>query len=166
MAAILPDDSAKPRTHDLETYLGLKNATRELTRSAGGQKVAAFASRVSQQAISDYGNINALSVFMPLDVIADLEKSVGEPIVTKALAELAGCLLIQLPKEDGGDTLSREAGESAQRFGQMMTDFGCALRDGSINSRDAGALKNDIDQLLVALFRMRQTVIEQGALSP
>ncbi len=93
--------------------------------------------------------------------VARLTSHFGAPAAAQLLADLCGCLLVKLPKETAGDTLSQEAGESAQKFGQMMTDFGLALCDGSIHAREGAVLKADVDQLLMALYRFRQTVIEK-----
>lgn len=143
--------------------MALKAAERRLVGRCGGQQACTLLPGMRlkrHQTFNDFGNPDLADRHMPADVIAALERD-GGPEVTRTLAELAGCLLIQLPKVEAGDLLSREAGASAVQFGKMMTDFGAAIEDGTINGREAGTLKDDVDRLLVALYRFRQTIIAE-----
>lgn len=78
------------RAHGNEVYLRLKAAYRRLIEAAGGLEAASEATRVAVSILSDYQNIHKLDRHMPGDIVADLEKSVGDPVVTRELAALQG----------------------------------------------------------------------------
>jgi len=117
-------------------YLRLKAAARALVKKAGGQESAAMVTRASHQTLSRYG-LPDDATFMPVDVVADLEADVGAPVITRVLADLAGCLLIAKPAGDGTDPvwiarLSRLAKES----GEAIAAIGHALEDGAITPEE------------------------------
>lgn len=71
----------------------IKAATRKLVTQAGGQESAAQVCRVNAASLSFYG-LPHRDQFIPADAIADLERDVGLPLVTRVLAELAGYDLV------------------------------------------------------------------------
>lgn len=101
----------------------LKHAVRQLVAAAGGGERAAQASRVSQQQISNYGNVNMAESFAPVDVIADLEAvtqgAPGAPHVTRVLALLAGFALVPVASPPAGAARAGEADEGADEGAAM-----------------------------------------------
>lgn len=148
-----------PRYLPGRDYHALKAATRQLVDYAGGGNRAAQVSRLGQSEYSRGGSLTPDNAerFLPIDVVADLEAATGQPVVTRLLAEFCDCLLIELPKGDAG-VLAAEAGLSAQRFGELMAEYGKAIADGSIDAREAPEVLRHIRQLMVALGRFAETV--------
>jgi hypothetical protein len=138
-------------------YLGLKHASRQLVTHNGGPTDAAALTRADQPSLSRQIG-NDPERYLALDVIADLEAACGQPIVTRKLAELADCLLIEISRRQKGDVLSQEAGLTAQAFGKLMSDFGSALVDGTVDKREAHEVRADIRHLLTALVRFDETL--------
>ena len=77
----------------------LKAATRRLLDAAGGLVSASMACRASKTSLGRFGSIND-EQFIPADVIADLEADIGEPVVTRELARLAGHKLVPAQSSD------------------------------------------------------------------
>lgn len=148
-----------------DDYWRLKGATRELVGRAGGQEAAARVSRLkSHVTIGRYGRVQDAE-FMPIDVVADLEAEIGEAPVTRALAALAGLIVIARPPVDGDavvtrqlGAVAREAGEAIQRIGEALAD------DGRVSADEVHRLRlvEEVDDLLGAAATMRKilTTIE------
>ncbi|WP_430436831.1 hypothetical protein [Oceanibaculum nanhaiense] len=84
------------RALDDTAYRGLKTATRRLVDATGGIDPAAASTRVGRATMAQYYSPadRDEAVFVPLDVIADLERVTGEPLVTRQLARLSGFDLV------------------------------------------------------------------------
>lgn len=141
-------------------YHGLKAATRQLLKTAGGGNEGARITRVGQQVLSNYGSPSDDHVerFAPIDVIADLEVECGQPIVTRKLAELNNCLLVPLPHGANGDGVAARAGRSAHEFGELMEDVFTALKDGRITREEAPPILTNIRELMLELAGMAEAV--------
>jgi hypothetical protein len=67
----------------------LKMLTQRAIRNVGGSNFAND-TRVVESKLSEYGNPAHEKQFMPIDVVADLERVLGYPIITEHLAQLQG----------------------------------------------------------------------------
>ena len=141
------------------TQLHMKRATRQLVDAVGGGERGAGLCRVRQQDLSDYGNRDVSSRFMPADVIRDLEAVAPRPLVTEALAIEAGYSLVKLP----------EATVTAGNWPEMLARFGKESGDvvakvathamAMLAARDAPALISEIDEALAVLVNMRAAAV-------
>jgi hypothetical protein len=149
-------------------YLRLKAATRELTKAAGGQEAAAAVSRLkSHVTIGRYGRIQDAE-FAPIDVVADLEAEIGEAPVTRALAALAGLIVIPVPRVEGEAPVTRRLGAMARETGEAVARVGEALADdGRVTPGDVSRLRlrEEIREAMEALAGMDKLLaaIEEGA---
>lgn len=125
-------------------YQRLKAATRRLVRAAGGVEHAV--TRVGKSTLSDYCNLQSPS-FAPIDVIADLEDQVGEPIVSNALAQIA--------EEGKIPTRSTECDPVAQgaavmaQLGRFTDEALKAIADGKVDDAELKRLLRESEQLRV-----------------
>jgi LmbE family N-acetylglucosaminyl deacetylase len=71
----------------------LKQATRLLVVQLGGLEAAASLTSVGKSQLSQY-QLSHAEMTAPIGVVADLEAALGEPVVTRTLARLAGCDLV------------------------------------------------------------------------
>lgn len=151
-------------------YLAIKAATRQLVKQAGGLDNAAAVTRPGRSALSDYGNPNHDDVFMPADVIADLETEISEPLLTAALARLQGCELMRV--EFGGKVDPKWA-EGLAAMGKEISEAfakaGMALANGG--DIDAGEIRTlelirEFDEALGSVARVRALLVarSEGAL--
>lgn len=67
----------------------LKMLTQRAVRNVGGSNFAND-TRVVESKLSEYGNPAIERQFMPIDVVADLERVLGYPIITEHLAQMQG----------------------------------------------------------------------------
>ena len=77
--------------------------------------------------------------FMPVDVVAALEQEAGYPLMTEALAELAGVTLAQDPARRNAPERGMNANVTAlsQRFALLMAEYTAAIEDGVITVNEA-----------------------------
>lgn len=140
-------------------YLRLKAATRELVSQAGGQEAAARVSRLkSHVTVGRYGRPQD-GEFMPIDVAADLEAEIGAAPVTRALAALAGLIVIPRPPVDGDAAIVRQLGEVAREAGEAIGRIGEALADdGRVTADEVARLRlvDEVDDVLRAAATMRK----------
>jgi hypothetical protein len=154
----MPDDDVlNLRQLPGRDYLRLKTATKELTEAAGGATRAASVARPGIEAgrLSRYGNPHE-ALFAPLDVIADLEAECGEPVVTRALAELAGYQLVpRTGKTPSGEHLAKVFGTVAGEMGEMLRQTGAAVADGRITAAEIAAIDRTAAQTETTLASLR-----------
>jgi len=151
-----------------EGYGDLKAAVRALIHAAGGEQRAAGLCRVSKSTLSEYGNPRYPERHMPVDVVVALERAVEAMPVTAHLAAEHDALLLQLPRDGGGEaewlshltTIGKEAGDVFHRTGEYLAD------DGDIDAREAPSLLREIDELLAATAAMRAAVRVRMAPAP
>ncbi len=148
-----------PRVLSRHVYLQLKAATRALIDGAGGLAgCEALGLRVRKSTLSDYGSINHLNLFAPVDTVADLEASVGEPFVTRMLARLSGYELFRLPKPDENVNWVQLLGEASQDTSAVIGKLAKALgNDGKVTAKEVRDLDllSLVDEALRELVRMR-----------
>ena len=153
------------RIYSEQVYLSLKAAFRRLTKAAGGQQAAASLTRVDFQRIGRYGSPNE-AMHVPIDVVADLERDVGLPMVTHELADLAGYILIPKPPA-GADAywvaclgeLGKEAGEAIAKLAEALNN------DGRIDGDEVRrlGLRQEVREAMEVLAKIDQALIKVEA---
>lgn len=114
----------------------LKNATRALGRAVGGIEAVEELTRVDQSSFARYQSLHHAQ-FVPVDVIADLERVAERPIVTEALAHLNGHILIAKPPTLSDPAWNGYLGQVLKDCGELSARIGEALRDhGRITTDD------------------------------
>nr|WP_321482831.1 phage regulatory CII family protein [uncultured Cohaesibacter sp.] len=118
-----------------EDYMRLRGKARELVKMVGGIECASAATRVNQAQLARYGQPHG-SDWMAIDVVADLEKDISEPVVSRALVQALGYELVKLPEGRWeGDinqqlaAMLKEMGDVVQKIGQALADDGCISQD-------------------------------------
>jgi len=128
-------------------YLALKAAVRRLVRHAGGQESAAAITRVDHQRISKYGNA-AQPMHAPIDVIADLERDVGHPFVTEALAHLQGHVLVKRPSgEVDTEAVTRMLADIGRESGDSIRVLAEAIADHVVTPEEAREIRKEVSEL-------------------
>ncbi|WP_201829630.1 phage regulatory CII family protein [Microvirga zambiensis] len=107
----------------------LKASFRQLLKRAGGQEAAELVTRGRHQTLNRYGNPKEEDCHAPIDVIADLEREIGDPIVTKHLADMSGYMLVKKIAVEADanllvhiSALAGETGEAVQAAVEAYAD--------------------------------------------
>lgn len=142
-------------------YAAIKAATRQLIAHAGGAVAASAVTRGGHQNIGRYGSAQPDDGerFMPADVVADLESECGQPVLTRALAKLAGHILVPEPRvARSGTALGSITGKALKETSDVFVALGEGLGDGAICAADAARIDAEIDEAIVKLLALRLQV--------
>jgi hypothetical protein len=127
-----------------DDHLVLKAAYRTLLKAAGGPSYAAQEiTRTDPARLSRYGNPNE-QMFAPLDVIRDLEAHVGEPIVTRVLADQAGHVMVPKKAATKSVDFDQHLACIAKEMSDLVGGIAQAKADGTITPAEIEAIKTQI----------------------
>jgi len=132
-----------------EERRALKTGFRVLVQHAGGLEAAAAASRLNKTHLAASYEQVEINRFPALDVVADLERAAGAPVVTKLLAGMHGLALVHVEPINGcAISAIASVGEKASKF---FADFARAMGDGVITeSERLKLLQEMLDVVAVA----------------
>ncbi len=144
----------------------LKTATQRLVDRVGGLAEAAKNARPDFRRFSDYQSFTRPERFIPADAVADLERAVGDPVVTRELAELAGFDLVRRPSTGSGAGAADPA-SCLRRLTAELGDVARAEERAVAHVRQsANDARETVDELqdLISCARAMIDAIERGAL--
>jgi hypothetical protein len=130
----------------------LKEAVAQLVTLIGGQKGAAELARVGRAQIARYTDDSGENetVHMPVDIVGVLEQASGDPLVTRFLASLSGCVLLDLSPRGGPYALA--LAKIGEETGQLFAEFARALaNDGAFDEDEAGRVRREACDAMNAL---------------
>lgn len=132
----------------------LKRATTGAVEAAGGVIAVAGALNDPKSKVSEKASLFHLDRWFNLLRVAELERLAGKPVITRALARLAGHELVPAGRftlEDPHLHLSRVIAET----GEVTALMAQSLADGRISSAEARRLAAEHDQAIEALQASR-----------
>jgi len=140
------------------SYDSLKAATRRLIERAGGPKHCTAVTRGRLEShFSEYGAAQAGDRFIAADQIADLEADVGEPILTRALADLHDCDLV--PRSQAVTAKAPRLLDHVAAIGletaALNAGMIAALSDGALSEPERASLAAAIDGQVADLQGLR-----------
>lgn len=137
-----------PRLHAASVYDLLKATCRDLVKAAGGQERVALVTRGSQGKISEALSPHHPERFMAIDQVADLERDVGAPVVTRLLAEMAGYELT--PRSAArAKSAARHLADVISAGNAVEAGLALALADnGGLSTTEAAALLPGVRQAI------------------
>lgn len=137
----------------------LKAAYRRAIARAGGGDSFQFATRVQAPALSRYASPGHPDHHMPGDVILEVDREAGSPIIARILANAQGYGLHRLPETVSGEIgsedcarLMTEAGEAVSALGRAVAAGACAA-DRQELEREVEDLRGVLDEIKAKLAR-------------
>lgn len=147
-------------------YGGLKQASKRLIKACGGLEASSMITRVGHSELARYYAPEE-KLFIPIDVVADLEAIAGNPVVTQALAHMQGYTLVQLqPMETAAPHhhwtmqlahLGQETAAVLKQIGMALSEHG-TLTAHSINHQH---LLMHIDNLIQAAMQLKAAMVQR-----
>lgn len=150
------------RTFAAQDYLGLKTATRLLNKAVGGLEAAESLSRGDHSTHGRYQSPNT-DLFIPVDVVVDLEHAAEVPFVTRALAALNGHLVIPKPPVHGDPRWLAHMAEVSKECGDAIARLAVALADDGAVSADESrrlALRREVREAMEAMASLDKSLEE------
>jgi hypothetical protein len=141
-----------------EERRALKTGFRVLVQQAGGLEAAAAATRVNKTHLAASYDQEAKDRFPALDVVADLERAAGVPVLTRLMAGMHRMALVHV-EPISGCAISAIAlvGEKASEF---FAAFAHAMGDGVITESERPKLLQEM--LDVVAFATEAAAILEG----
>lgn len=131
----------------------LKTLTHALIRQAGGIEAAAAGSRVGKSVLAGYYAPHDAS-HIPVDVAAELETLVGEPLVTAEMARRQGYALVPVTAQGEGE-LPECFAKFGAKVGATFGDYAASMADGELTQDERAVLQRD----LMEVVRIAQSAI-------
>lgn len=102
--------------------------------------------------------------FMPIDVVAQLEKEARFPHVTAALADLRGITMsYDADKRNSASSgVNQDVVVLSQRFAMLMGEYNMAISDGKISINEAKRLLRETLALQQILLQMKLNLEEES----
>lgn len=130
-----------------------------------GAKDFAKDTRISEQQLSRYckvvdeGDGKPDINFMPVDVVADLERVIGYPFISEHLAQLQGYIVV--PGESGARPPTMDdVGALADSKGRLLSKLIRALLDGKVDNHESRDILPEIDETIGLLQSLRKNIQE------
>ena len=122
----------------------LKRATRQLVERAGGPTEAAESCRPAASLLSRYCSESEEheTTFAPADVVKELELLAGEPIVTRALADLGGFDLVARKAVSASADYESHDADIVTSACALMVAWRERKADGRLCANDLAALEH------------------------
>lgn len=127
---------------------GLKTGFRALVHGCGGLEAAAAATRVAKTVLALGYDHAAADRFPAVDVVADLERAAGEPILTQLLAAMQGYALARIEPVAGCEL--RAIANVGERSSEVFAAFGRAMADGAITAEERALIHQELLDLVAA----------------
>lgn len=139
--------------------IALKAVTRRALQMAGGPDSFSQATRVKTAALSKYGAGQEEASFLPIDVALDLDRDIGTPVVTEALASALGYRLVA--KGDGADkTLCyRDIRAVSREMHELVDAAMLAQEDGDVSPEELRSILKEGEDAIQAIRRMMECAI-------
>ena len=137
MSALRPAGALRPTTP--AARLALKAAVRRALTAAGGGASFQHATRVREAALSKAASPHE-DAFLALDVVADLDLDVGDPIVTAELAALQGFRLVPVEAEPAAPDV-RDLATIATRAAAVQSTLAEGIAAGALDASELRAIE-------------------------
>lgn len=157
---VRPDETENMRPTSQEERRDLKATVGRLLRQVGASNVAKE-SRVGEAHLSRYASQREKE-FMPLDVVADVERMAGYPLVTEFMAQMSGFRLVQ--NESEADVPDMEdVGRLADTKGKLLSALITSFLDGKIDNHERRTLLPLLDDAIAQMQELRSGLIGGGS---
>lgn len=150
-----------PRPTSEQDRLDLKAATRRALELARPTKFAPV-TRVDAAALSRYGAISEPEKFMPIDVVVDLCRDIGSPILVEEMARLLGYRLVPIEEPaEGGKVDLQDISDLSRENSDVVVALAAGLKDGFDASHRREALR-ELSEERAMLHRIEHKVAGGG----
>lgn len=135
----------------------LKASTRRALELASQAKFV-LVTRVDEGALSKYKGAAYPDAFMPIDVVLDLERDLGAPLITEALAALQGYRLVPIDADAAQPVGLGDLAEVSKEGGDVVQKLAAAMADGALDSHERREISAEIAENIAVLRRLDRKV--------
>ncbi|MBZ0161935.1 MAG: hypothetical protein K8H74_04410 [Notoacmeibacter sp.] len=136
----------------------LKSATEQAVKMAGGADFEPH-TRVKKAALSKYGGMAEPDHFIPLDVILELDRHNGAPVITGVLARMQGFELRPIAAQEEDELQLGDAQAIAKETGDVVNLLLGLLTSGKrLDAADRRDLMREVAEAKATLYRLAAKV--------
>lgn len=140
----------------------IKARTQQLIRLAGGVEFFAPVTGVNKAALSKYGSPSEPDSFIRADVIVELDRQIGAPMMVGMLAALLGYKLVPAEQDAPAGVGIGDIAETARETGEVVTQLATALADGALDPAERRGLRKEIAEATATLTRLDRKLAGGG----
>ncbi len=131
----------------------LKLASQQLVEAAGGVKAAAELTQASASRMSEAVSPWHDNRWLTLVQVADLEAVSGQPVITRALASMAGFALAPTDPARPQD-MHQVLAHIVLETSDVTTALSAAMADGKVDAREAATVKAEAQGAIIAMQQL------------
>ncbi|TPL30204.1 hypothetical protein [Mesorhizobium sp. B2-4-7] len=145
-----------PRPTSEADRLDLKAATRQALDMARPAKFALI-TRVDTPALSNYGSPSEPDKFMPIDIVVDLCRDIGAPVLIEEMARQLGFKLVPLEPCEGGDPGIADIAAVSKEAADVVGALAAGLSgDGKLDGAQRRVVRTEISENVTVLRRLER----------
>lgn len=149
-----------PRLSTEQERRQIKIRTHQSMEQAGGPEFFAPVTPVNKAQLSKYGSLSEPDCFIRADVMLELDRQIGAPLMVGTLAAMLGYKLVPAEAEAQGEDvgfsdLSAIVGET----GDVVKLLVEVLADGKIDASERRQLAKEVTEALTAFMRLDGKVV-------
>lgn len=143
-----------PRLSTEEERRQIKIRTRQLVELAGGVEFFAPVTGVQKAQISKYGSLSEADCFIRADVILELDRQIGAPMMLETLAAMQGYRLVPFDAEPGDHVDHDDLAAVAREGGDVVQSLALGLADGCFDAAERRRSRQEIAENIAVLHRV------------
>ena len=133
----------------------LKAITRQAVQSVGGADAFVPATRIEAAALSKYGGNAYPDAFMPADVMLELDRLAGAPLIVGALAGMLGYRLVPAGEDRAHELDIADAQAVAKETGDVVNLLLGILTSGRrLDAADRRSILKEVTEAKASLYRI------------
>lgn len=140
----------------------IKVRTGQLVRLAGGVEFFAPVTGVNKAQLSKYGSLAETDCFIRADVIIELDRQLGAPMMVETLARMLGYGLVPLDETRREPVSPADVTAAQRETSEAVSATMQALEDGRIDPSEKREVRREIAEGIASLHRLDRKVAGGG----
>lgn len=154
------NDRLIPRAASDAELRRLKSVTEQAVKLAGGGDFEPH-TRVKKAALSKYGSRSEPDHFIPLDVLVELDRHNGAPLIISTVAAMLGYRLVPAAEAEDAALAIEDAKLVAKETGDVVNLLLSLLTSGKrLDAADRQSLLREITEAKAVLYRLASKTLE------
>ena len=130
----------------------IKTRTQQLIRLAGGPEFFAPVTGVKKAQLSKYGSLSEPDHFIHADVIVELDRQIGAPMMVSMLAAMLGYRLVPIEEGEPDELTTADLADVATETSDVVRSLSTAMRNGPMGSAARREVRREIAEAKRSLF--------------
>lgn len=143
-----------PRLTTEQERRQIKVRTKQLVELAGGPEFLAPVTGVLKAQLSKYGTLSEADCFIRANVILELDRQIGAPMMLETLAAMLGYALVPLEPEPGDEVDHDDLAAVSREGGDVVQSLALGMADGRFDAEERRHARQEIAENIAVLHRV------------